>query len=276
MSTEEQQKLEKRRARRQQRILASAESRLNMITGNQSGIRESITPSPSPSPSTSSSSYTEVSNSIAEHYPAPSDPRRQKYEERLVSPPFTKKQGHRAAVQRMIREDQEREVNGHGLLGSKISQLIFANMLRKVDLENIQKRPSHPANKYWNLLHFVSMVWLGLCAVYEEWSSYGTEQVATLLVDPTLKVTTTSYYPVFWYFVTLEIAMHLARKLYQPDYRPRVESTFSSLVEQLPSHVQEPVLILQRHGLFLNALYRDICIVIYVIGFCSIVIALVH
>jgi hypothetical protein len=34
----EQEKLEKRRARRQQRILASAESRLNLITGTQSGL----------------------------------------------------------------------------------------------------------------------------------------------------------------------------------------------------------------------------------------------
>jgi hypothetical protein len=33
----EQEKLEKRRARRQQRILASASSRLNKITGTQSG-----------------------------------------------------------------------------------------------------------------------------------------------------------------------------------------------------------------------------------------------
>jgi hypothetical protein len=33
----EQEKLERRRARRQQRILASAESRLSMITGSQAG-----------------------------------------------------------------------------------------------------------------------------------------------------------------------------------------------------------------------------------------------
>lgn len=33
----EQEKLERRRARRQQRILASAESRLSMITGTHSG-----------------------------------------------------------------------------------------------------------------------------------------------------------------------------------------------------------------------------------------------
>lgn len=39
--------------------------------------------------------------------------------------------------------------------------------------------------KYWNLLHFVSMIWLGIYAVYTEWTAGDMERFAQLLtVDP--------------------------------------------------------------------------------------------
>ncbi|KAL9548948.1 hypothetical protein MBANPS3_005440 [Mucor bainieri] len=50
----EQEKLERRRQKRQQRILQSGESRLGKITGTAFPNRASVSPSPSPSPSTSS------------------------------------------------------------------------------------------------------------------------------------------------------------------------------------------------------------------------------
>ncbi|GAA5816873.1 hypothetical protein MFLAVUS_010407 [Mucor flavus] len=232
--------MEKRRARRQRKILASAESRLSMITGTQSederaltygelGFRES--PTPSPSTSTTSLSLVEEKNTLAEHYPSPNDPRRQKYEEKLLTPGK-----HRAAVQKAIEEEQADELN-EGLLGGKISQILLAGMMRKTNPP--VAKSCHPANKYWNLLHFISMAWLGFLAVYEEISYHGFKQVVNLIKDPSLKENTTVHFPVFWYFVILEITLHFGRSMYQPDHnRIKEESTFTSIAYQLPESLQ--------------------------------------
>ncbi|CEG83600.1 hypothetical protein RMATCC62417_17491 [Rhizopus microsporus] len=172
----EQEKLEKRRARRQQRILASAESRLNKITGSQSAFRSS--PTPSPSNSTSSFQETNVS-SLAEHYPSAQDPRRQKYEERLTPPPpspqpttsASRVQQHRPEVQKRIEEEKARELNDHGFLGGRVPQILLATMLREANrrfdrsvslmhevVENvIRERKSSPdaTNKEKDLLGFM-------------------------------------------------------------------------------------------------------------------------
>ena len=73
-------------------------------------------------------------------------------------------------------------MNENGFLGGKIPQLLLANMLRKTSPE--PKRSSHPANKYWNLLHFISMVWLGILAIYEEAKAHGLNQVPKLIQNP--------------------------------------------------------------------------------------------
>ncbi|KAI8877635.1 hypothetical protein K501DRAFT_260062 [Backusella circina FSU 941] len=271
----EQEKLEKRRARRQQRILASASSRLNKITGTQSGFRESATPSPSPSPSTSST-LLDAKTTLAEHFPTDTDPRRKKYatQQDIISK-------HRPIVQKMIREEEERSAQD-SLLGGKIPNMIMASML--FSKPTSEPAPSHPSNKYWNLLHFVSMVWLGLCAVYSEWSNVGFIRLANAWQsfeqseynngDPPLP---DRHFPVFRYFVTLQIAMHLGRTMYQEeDQRPATESSFSSIVAQLPEYMKEPVCLLQKYGLLVNGVFRDICITMFVIGFSCILAAIFY
>ncbi|KAI7873079.1 uncharacterized protein EV154DRAFT_556424, partial [Mucor mucedo] len=259
----EQERLERRRAKRQQKILASAASRLNLITGTQAAFRET----PTPTPSTSSTLPIETKkNSLAEHYPTASDPRRQKYELSSVTPTPSLSSGkHRPAVQKVIEQEQAEALNEHGFLGGKIPQLLLASMLRKTNPTAVQC--GHPANKYWNLLHFISMIWLGILAVYEEISYHGWKGVAQLIKDPTLKEHGAIHFPVFWYFVTLEIFLHFGRSLYQPEHNSiREESTFSSLATQLPEGIQPPVLFLQKYGVLTNELFRDLCIVIFVIG----------
>jgi hypothetical protein len=122
---------------------------------------------------------TPISNTLAEHYPPPHDPRRQKYEER---PALSKSQQHRPVVQKMIEEEQARELSESGVLGGKVTQLLLAAMLRRTNPQERmqQKTAGHPANKYWNLLHFVSMTWLGICAVYYEWLAHGVSGVSSL------------------------------------------------------------------------------------------------
>ncbi|CAO3656445.1 unnamed protein product [Mucor hiemalis] len=277
----EQEKLERRRARRQQRILASAESRLSMITGTHSGFRESASPTPSPSTSTTSLpiSVKEI-NTLAEHYPSPSDPRRQKYEDHLTPTPSTSSssvkpasQLHRPAVQKIIAEEQARELNEQGFLGGKIPQLLLSTMLKRTN--PTLKRRRLPENKYWNVLHFISMVWLGFLAVYEEVSYHGVKQALLLIRDPAVKETAPRHFPVFWYFVTLEIALHFGRSIYQPEYKSTDETKFLSIASQLPETLQQPAYILQKYGTLINDLFRDLCIVIFVIGFSCITLNIV-
>lgn len=142
--------------------------------------------SPTPSPSTSSTLPTETKNSLAQHYPTASDPRRQKYElSNIIPTPSISTGKHRPAVQKVIEQEQAEALNEHGFLGGKIPQLLLASMLRKTNPTAV--KCGHPANKYWNLLHFISMLWLGILAVYEEISYHGWKQVAQLIKDPTLK-----------------------------------------------------------------------------------------
>ncbi|CAO3690654.1 unnamed protein product [Rhizopus microsporus] len=279
----EQEKLEKRRARRQQRILASAESRLNKITGSQSAFRSS----PTPSPSNSSNSFQETNvNSLANHYPSAQDPRRQKYEERLTPPPpspqpttfASRVQQHRPEVQKRIEEEKARELNDHGFLGGRVPQILLATMLRRTNPQERmnQKSARLPANKYWNLLHFVAMVWLGVCAVCSQWSTYGASGVCDLIHQNETYDHNTVYYPVFWYFVTIQSLLHFARKVYQPEYKITDELTFSGIVSQLPEALQDPACFVQKYGVIINEIFRDLCIVVFVIGFISLMTSLVY
>jgi hypothetical protein len=87
----------------------------------------------------------------------------------------------------MIEEEQANALNENGFLGGRVPQLLLANMLRKTNPEPRRSTSSHPANKYWNLLHFVSMVWLGFLAVYEETVTHGISQVPQLIQNPVLR-----------------------------------------------------------------------------------------
>lgn len=88
-------------------------------------------------------------------------------------------------MQKVIEQEQAEALNENGFLGGKIPQLLLASMLRKTN--PTKAKCGHPANKYWNVLHFISMIWLGILAVYEEVSYHGWRQVANIIKNPTLK-----------------------------------------------------------------------------------------
>lgn len=63
---------------------------------------------------------------------------------------------------------------------------MFANMQQQQQQQQPLDGVPDTSSKYWNLLHFVSMIWLGMYAVYTEWRKGGTERFASLLtMDPT-------------------------------------------------------------------------------------------
>ncbi|KAI8354021.1 hypothetical protein BD560DRAFT_336599 [Blakeslea trispora] len=240
MDLKEHEKQERRRIRRQERILASAESRLNKITASQT----ELTPSPTPSPSNSNTL------SLAEHYPASNDTRRRNYESVTPSPSTSAKLGqHRPVVQQLIEEEEASRLNQHGFLDGKISPLLLASMLRRTSAR--PKRSSDPANRYWHLLHFVSMAWLGILAVYEQASTHGWAQVSGLIQQHP--------HPIVHFNYT------------SPD-----QAAFIKMVSQLPIPLQQPVYLLQTHGLLIHSVFKDICIVVFIIGFTSMVFAMIY
>ncbi|KAI8366936.1 hypothetical protein EDC96DRAFT_607802, partial [Choanephora cucurbitarum] len=218
---------EKRRLRRQERILASAESRLHKITASQSAISREIT-------------CNSETLSLAEHYPA-SDGRRQ----RSIAPSAK----HRPIVQQLIEEEQE-QTQLKGWLGDHV---LLAYMLRRTSIR--PRRSSDPANKYWHLLHFLSMAWLGFLAVYEQASMHGWTHVSSLIkTHPTHPMV---QFPVFIYFVLLEFLLRFGRTIYQPNDTSPDQAAFIQMVSQLPPSLQQPVYWIQTYGLLIHSLFKD-------------------
>ncbi|OBZ84686.1 hypothetical protein A0J61_07262 [Choanephora cucurbitarum] len=252
MDPKEHERQEKRRLRRQERILASAESRLHKITAT---IFREWTPSPSNSDALS----------LAEHYPASNDTRRRKYE-RSITPSPSSSAKHRPVVQQLIEEEeqqQQQKVQLNGWLGDKVPHLLLAYMLRRTSIR--PKRSSDPANRYWHLLHFLSMAWLGFLAVYEQASIHGWTHVSSLIkTHPTHPIV---QFPVFIYFVILEFLLRFGRTIYQPNDKSPDQAAFINMVSQLPPPLQQPVYWIQTYGLLIHSLFKDVCIVVFMIGF---------
>lgn len=59
----------------------------------------------------------------------------------------------------------------------------LANMQQQQQQQQQELQPDDGSAKYWTLIHFVSMVWLGLYAVYREWSAEGVQRFASLVMD---------------------------------------------------------------------------------------------
>ncbi|KAI8968859.1 hypothetical protein BDF20DRAFT_838857 [Mycotypha africana] len=173
-------KIEKRRARRQRRILESAESRLDKITCSQSALRQHTDATPVTTPP-----LTEKMT-LAEHYPAPTDRRREKYEQSLSStssPILSERQlkKHRPAVRKLIEEEQANQLKERGFLGGYIPQSLIVTMLHRTSSQ--PKRSKHPANKYWHLMHMLCMMWLGSLAIFEAMSKQGLQQVSQWMLS---------------------------------------------------------------------------------------------
>ncbi|KAG0174978.1 hypothetical protein DFQ30_001453 [Apophysomyces sp. BC1015] len=273
----EQEKLERRRQKRQQRILASAGNRLSKITGT--AFRET---SPTPSPSTSASSIAlaepqhrdlprsrspspavfgggPLGSSTSSDAPrsirraSDADP-----SEALGAPPPLED-----TLDAMFSSSSSLfglpspaggagEPNLNDLLGGQFpfNPAFLANMQQQP-----QEQTVDPSNKYWNLLHFVSMIWLGFYAVYVEWTTAGSERFASLLSSNPRDEGNLSY-----------PAIHFAaRMLYQQGHM-NTNSTLGSIAAQLPPPFSIIITVILRYRLIWSCLVQDCCILVFVIG----------
>ncbi|KAI8646964.1 hypothetical protein BD408DRAFT_409511 [Parasitella parasitica] len=288
----DQEKTERRRQKRQQRILQAGESRLGKITGTAFPNRASVSPSPSPSPSTSSISKS-TSTPAASTSPSFRTQRRDSDDpsEELGAPQplndmnsimnqqFASMFGNVSGVPGSEGQNMDpfqqlfanaAAAGGNGENGGFNPAALLATMAGGAGAgaqpmtEEQQKLDQ--SQKYWNLVHFVMMVLLGFYAVYIEWTRAGSERFASLLSSnagvagyPAIHV------PLFWYFVTIELGLQSARLFYQQGTMHST-STIASLATQLPHPFGNIITIFLRYRLIWTCLSQDICILVFIIG----------
>jgi hypothetical protein len=206
---------------------------------------------------------------VAEHYPASNDPRRRTYD--TYSKPVMEDIKAASIIPSILLDhspfDATEDLESSGLRNRLSSSLSTASMdttstapqaqspissippfspskQRPLSLMNtllmrkLYRQHHHhsldPTLKYWNALHFISMVWLTMCALYTEWQHNGNlDCLARLLHDqyapitdfvskafPSQLTTLTpfvSWQPLFTNFVTLELLLFGAFILYHPQ-----------------------------------------------------------
>ncbi|GAA5802491.1 hypothetical protein HPULCUR_007956 [Helicostylum pulchrum] len=275
----EQEKLERRRQKRQQRILQSSESRLGKITGTAFPNR--YTPSPTPSPSTSLKNNIEpttVTPSSSTLNPDPVSFRTQRRDsddpsEELGAPePLPVDQDMNVVMNQAFASMFGGVAGVPGSEGGGFNPASLLSAMgggAEMPGQAAVEQHVQDSTRFWNLLHLLVMVMLGVYSVYFEWTRAGSDRFAALLYKnvsnyPTIHV------PVFWYFVTLELCLQSARLFYQKGTMPPT-STLATLATQLPYPFGNAVTIFLRYRLIWTCLVQDICVLVFIIGLSQVV-----
>ncbi|KAI8979198.1 hypothetical protein BDF20DRAFT_912824 [Mycotypha africana] len=301
----EAEKRERRRQKRQQRILNSSEDRLSKITGTAFPHRAS--PSPVPSPSISSKTDTPLPSKTSQrrfsHSDDPSD--------ELGAPAPLNNGTNTDAMANLLQQQmasmfgssssaEPDSIRPVGFDRDPLEQLFAsanssnnntglnpANMLAQMMMMNgnsgttnstltpeqlqQQQQEVNQSRKYWNLLHLLIMITLSLFAVYKEWSFFGASQYASLLTQPyKSNYSLNLNMPLFWYFVTIELCLQTARLFYQKGRVPPT-STIATLANQLPPPFSSIINIIFRYKLIWTTFIHDICILIFIIGISQVI-----
>ncbi|KAJ8660824.1 hypothetical protein O0I10_003467 [Lichtheimia ornata] len=305
----EQEKLERRREKRKQKILASAENRLNRITGTAFPNR----PSPTPSPSTSTSSLARSetpqrrsrspspfmgpstsSETLRHRMPASSrsvDPSADPSEALGAPSPLPPQPSLGFAstdtplppsLEAMFAnatgaggDGNTPPPNLNDLLGGAggpfpFNPAFLANMQQQQQQQQQELQPDDGSAKYWTLIHFVSMVWLGLYAVYREWSAEGVQRFASLVMDDQARYAAVQL-PLFWYFITIELLLQTARMMYQKGNTSSTSMVMSAIMQYLPPQVANGLNVLMRYWIIFSCLIKDCLVLVFIIGLAEIV-----
>ncbi|KAI8339930.1 hypothetical protein BC941DRAFT_418942 [Chlamydoabsidia padenii] len=313
----EQQKLERRRLKRQQRILQSAGDRLERITGT--AFPDRISPCPSPSTSSSSLRPASVSSlsistnnrtlrsvssasslhqqntmndndemTVAEHFPASNDPRRRTYD--TYSKPVLEDIKSVSTIPPILLEPSTDDIVEPSGLRNRLSSTKSSttpspipqfsplkqrplSLMNTLLMRKLYRQQHHhsldPTLKYWNFLHFISMIWLTLCGLYTEWKHAGNlDCFARLLHDQNPPVT---QFPLFRNFIMLELLLFGAFTLYHPqDQYPLPDDDFTLVASQLPSPLDYYITSVLSYRRNLFCLIQDLSIIVFIIGFAQV------
>ncbi|CAO3685177.1 unnamed protein product [Umbelopsis ramanniana] len=314
----EQEKLEKRRQRRQQKIMAAAGDRLSRITGT--AYPDQLTPSPVPSPSNSTTSVRSVqnidnqrvrasspletssstptsrnspdpnvlllprrgshldpddslgapppsasNNQLAEHFPGEDDANARIYQDQM------------AAIQRMLGmggpgSSPFGDIPGApGMNAASSSQQdpmssFPFNPAMMAGMQPVQTTPDNSA-QYWTLAHFATMALLGIYAIITEFKTNGRSHFASLILskEPDSPFSSSLAFPLFWYFVTLELILQSSRLFYQKG-QPPPSSILGSIAAYLPPPFSTGILLFLRYSLIWKCLVNDCCLLVFIVG----------
>ncbi|CAO3701523.1 unnamed protein product [Rhizopus microsporus] len=119
--------------------------------------------------------------------------------------------------------------------------------------------------KYWNLVRLFLMTLLGLFIAYKERSVMGRDQFASLLHQNTIY---SPYTSLFWYFALVELTLQTAQMMYHKGSIPNTPF----FVTMLPPPLNQIVTLFLRYKLIWSCLVQDISVLVFVIG-CSIVLS---
>ncbi|OBZ88466.1 hypothetical protein A0J61_03484 [Choanephora cucurbitarum] len=247
----EQEKLERRRQKRQQRILNAGESRLHKITGTAFPHRASPTPSPSVS---SEPTTRKVDEDPSEDLGAP-------------QPLFENLMGSNAAATLLGNDTPPFPFNLEQKQGQEQAfnpASLFAAFNAQASEPTVQRDIT---TSYWNGLHLIMMILLGCYAVYQE-CKIGRETFSTLLYHaPTFY---SNHMSLFWYFVTIELGLQSARMFYHKGSMPS-NSTWAQLATQLPHPIGTIATVFMRYRLIFSCLVQDISILIFIVGMAQVI-----
>ncbi|KAI8089259.1 uncharacterized protein BX664DRAFT_263269 [Halteromyces radiatus] len=242
----DQEKIERRRQKRQQKILSSAGDRLSRITGT--AYRNTSTDNvrsrkqqPTSAPGTYISRSHDDDPSEALGAPPPLDP----------FDMFSSMASRR---------------------GFSINPALLASMTgENINNNNTSSAAMDPTIKYWNLIHLLSMLILGFYAVYMEWAAVGMTRMAQLLQATSNDIYGLSHSgPLFWYFATIELCLQSARMFYQQGTMAS-NSTLGALATQLPPPLNNIITVFLRYRLIWSCLVQDCCILVFIIGFAQVI-----
>ncbi|EPB82101.1 hypothetical protein HMPREF1544_11183 [Mucor circinelloides 1006PhL] len=307
----EQEKLERRRQKRQQRILQSGESRLGKITGTAFPNRASVSPSPSPSPSTSSinkpasvntppsfRTQRRDSDDPSEELGAPQPLNdmnammNQQFasmfggisgipgsEGNAFSPAaaLMANGAHAEGQQANMDPFQQLFANAaaaQGGQGGFNPAALLATMAGGGGAEQPmteEQQKIDRSQKYWNLLHFIMMIILGFYAVYTEWTRAGSERFASLLSSNA----SVANYPAIHvplFWYFITIELGLqSARLFYQQGTMPPTSTIATLATQLPHPLGSIITIFLRYRLIWTCLSQDICILVFIIGLSQVI-----
>ncbi|RIB20492.1 hypothetical protein C2G38_2141138 [Gigaspora rosea] len=126
-------------------------------------------------------------------------------------------------------------------------------------------------SKLWQLIHFFTMIILGLLVTWSEvfrrdgsWSRF------TKLIYKHPRemsdIDQVSNWSLFWYFVTVELILQTSRLFLQKN-RTFGGTTLGAIAANLPPPLSDALTILLRYNLIWNSLWEDICVLGFVVGF---------
>lgn len=217
-----------------------------------------------PDDSLGAPSVSSSDNQLAEHFPGEDEANARIYQDQM------------AALQRMLGMgsgfgDMSGMNEGSSQQQDPMSSFPF-NPAMLAGLQPVQTTVD-PSARYWTLAHFVTISLLGIYAVVSEFKTVGPSHFSHLIMSREPDNAFGYSFPLFWYFVTLELILQSSRLFYHKG-QPPPSSILGTIAGYLPPPISTGILLFLRYSLIWKCLVNDCCLLVFIIGMAQIAAAL--